>query len=525
MNRRWSPIALSALGLTGLTLVLMLLLPLDAANTFSTIALPFLAWAAAALNYWVLRHLHPSLPDHRLVRRLLPASVLWALGETAWGVLYASGLETDPSIADVFWLLGDVVFLYTLLGALRWYPRISSTAIRRARWGILLVIFALSGAFVLWPIAQEFTPEAWLKTLWALAYPLFDTALLVAVVTLTIQMRRGQLWRPWLLIALSVVAASFADLLYTYLDWNDLYYAETTGLLSRVTDWLFLLDYILYGWGMEELRRAWSGIAMQAFSALPQIERPSTFTNTVGLLYLDGQNQIIGYAGALWEQIATAPQEGRTPADLWPAAEWQTALETLRREGKLFPLALTLPTKKGIQLTCWISGVAVVPGKTYEGANLLLRGYHPGQFDPLAGLSDESAALARFLARETGVTFADYRRAMQEYTQALWAVFLPLIAEQLGPDQARAVLRDLNQTHGDAFRLALDTIQLTEQAAAEPNIEVLRQRYLDLLDDLRRQVEHLLSKPVLFYELAQAEQRMDASLLWMAQELDLRLTP
>ena len=82
MSSQTSLSAKVAVVLMVVTLGLMLTLPLETANVFSTIALPLLAWGAAALNYWAMRRLHPTLPDHRLLRLLLPAGVLWALGET-----------------------------------------------------------------------------------------------------------------------------------------------------------------------------------------------------------------------------------------------------------------------------------------------------------------------------------------------------------------------------------------------------------------------------------------------------------
>ena len=161
MSSQTSLSAKVAVALMVVTLGLMLTLPLETANVFSTIALPLLAWGAAGLNFWAIRRLPPTLPDHRLLRLLLPASVLWALGETIWGALFfLMGEPPDPSVADIFWLLGNVVFLYALVSALRWYPQRQTPALRWMRWGIVLVIFALSVYFVLWPIAQEFAPDA-----------------------------------------------------------------------------------------------------------------------------------------------------------------------------------------------------------------------------------------------------------------------------------------------------------------------------------------------------------------------------
>ena len=518
---------LTAGALILLTFGLMLGLPSRAADVFSALALPVLAWGAAVLNYWVLRRLHPALPDHRLVRLLLPAGVLWALGETIWAVLFFVTEEPpDPSVADIFWLLGDVVFLYALLSALRWYPQRRTPSLHWIRWGVLVIILGLSGYFVLWPIAQEFTPEAWLETLWALVYPVFDTLLLMAVLTLAIQMRRGQLWKAWLLIALSVVAAAFADLLYAYLDWNDLYYADSTILLSRATDWFFLLDYILYGWGMYKLYQAWQEIARHATPTLQPVERPHTFTNTLGLVFVNQNGEVIGYSGALWEHLSVSPQIGRPLAEIWPdeasRSGWQALLATLRHKGEVSAMPLSLPAKSGERLTCWISGVAVAPGGEYEGSNLLLRAYTPGQFDPYSGFTEEERGLVDFLARESGIAIPDYRQAMQTYAQTVWKTLLEVLARQFGPLPTQGLVQEMQAAHGEAFQLSLEQLTLTERAAAEPNFARLQEQYVSLLQDLYQRVAHLLSAPLALYEWAHAESALSTTVLWMAEEAGLR---
>lgn len=518
--------ATAAWGLIVLALIPMLVLPPKAADDFSTLLLPILAWAAVALNYWVLRHLHPTLPDYRLVRLLLPASILWALGETTWGVLHFLDMETDPSVADIFWLLGNATFLYALGSALRWYPQRQSPSLRRLQWGVLLGILLLSSYFVLWPMAQAFTLEDWKDFFPAMLYPIMDAALLMAVASLTLRMRRGQLWRPWMLIALSVAAASLADLLYIYLDWNDLYYTSQALWLSRLTDWLFLVDYILYGWGMVELRRAWRQMTRLGAPGPRPVQRPKTFTNALGLLYLDQEDRVIGFAGVLWEQGAHPPALEKPVREAWPEStaqeNWQVLLNTLRLEGKLFPSALSLPARDDQRMTCWISGVAIAPGGTYEGANLLLRGYQPGLFDPFLGLSPESTGLARFLARETGVTIPDYRQAMHDYVQGLWRALMLTLTQQFGPERTQEVVHEIQQAHEETFQLTPQHIRLTEPAAAEPNLEALRRLYQELLNDLQRQAARLLSPPVALHEMTKAESRMEDSLLWMAEELGLR---
>ena len=509
-----------ALGLALGSLALMLALPNP--DPFSTVALVVLAWANVGLIIWSLRHLPEDLPDRRILHLLAWSSILWALGESLWAVYFFLGVEADPSWADLFWIPGSLVFLYALWRALRTYPRRRLPRLPILHVVLVGIALGLIGYLVIWPIFQELPSTPWLQVLWALAYPLIDTALLITALTLAVYMARSQLWRAWTLIAASVLVASLADLAYAYLDWNGLYYAETTEGISRLTDWLFLLDYILYGWGIYELYLAWRGVAER----LPQVQQPPDlpldYANVFGLLYLDANDRIIGSEGPFWQKVGT-PQENQTLAEALrlDPAQVEPLLAQLHRQHKILPTPLELRTPEGEPLMAYLSGVAVMPGTTYLGANLILRTFVPGH-EPLEGLSEEGVGMVTFLARETGFKVPDYRQAMLRYTQAVWQTLMQAIAHQLGPQVAQGILERLAAAHGNVFNLNLREVAFTQQAASDPHQEQVRLACAALIEDLFRTAQQLLSEPLALYELFQAERRLEAEVLQIAKELGLR---
>jgi hypothetical protein len=359
-----------------------------------------------------------------------------------------------------------------------------------------------------------------------LLYPLLNTLLLILVLTLAFYMGRGRLWRPWLLIALSVIAASFGDLFYTYLDINDLYYAEHTILLSRASDWMYIADYILYGWGLAELYLIWQEVLHPRFQKRRKAPIPPHFTNMYGLLYLDGEDRVIDKEGPLWEHLSHLPQEGEHLSEALgtTSASIQEILSTLKKAHKVLPIPLHLTNREGRSLMVHLSGVAVAPGKIYEGANLLLHTFVPGH-EPLTGFSEEGFEMVRFLARETGVHIPNYRQAILRYTQTLWTDLIQTIQQYLGPLTALGVLERLQAVYDDIFILSINGLELTEQAAAEPSRDALQGYCKGLLNDLLQTMQQFLSKPLSLYELYQAEQRLDTETLWIAEELGLRPYP
>ncbi len=509
-----------ALGLALGSLALMLTLP--GPNAFGAVIPAILAWGSASLAFWSLRHLPSDLPDRRVLRLLAWSGTLWALGESLWAFYFLLGRNTDPSWADLFWLLGSLTFLAALVQALRTYPRR-----RLARLPLLQALFiglalGLAGYLVIWPILRTLVATSWLQILWALIYPLVDTALLITSLTLAIHMARSQLWRGWALIAASVLGIGLADLAYAYLNWHHLYHAPGTQGLSRLTDWLFVLDYILYGWGLYELYLAWRRVTER----LPQVqqlpERPPDFANVFGLLYLDAEDRVIGSEGPFW-QLLGVPTENQTLAEALhlDPAQVEPLLAQLRRQHKILPTPLDLPSVEGEPLRAYLSGVAVIPGTTYLGANLVLRTFVAGH-DPLAGLSEEGVGMVTFLARETGFKVPDYRQAMLYYTQALWQTLMQAIAHQLGPQVAQGVLEHLSAAHSNVFHLSLQEATFTEQAAADPHEEQVRQACIALVEDLFHTAQQFLSEPLALYEVFQAERRLDPEVLQIAKEIGLR---
>jgi len=173
------------------------------------------------------------------------------IAESLYGILEI-GLKTDmnetfPSIADYFWCVGYIPLFIGLAMMFIGYKR-SGFPMGNPKVYLLLTLtfvalFAVVSYFLLIPIIED--PEtSGLATLFYLFYPIADIFLVVPAAILmyiTSLFGKGSISKPWKYLALGFLCFTFADLLYSYLSWQDNY---GSGNLIDVA-WHF--GYLLIG--------------------------------------------------------------------------------------------------------------------------------------------------------------------------------------------------------------------------------------------------------------------------------------
>lgn len=173
------------------------------------------------------------------------------IAETLYGIqeifLKVDMNNVFPTIADYFWCIGYIPLFLGLAMIFFGYKR-SGLPMGNPKMYILLlviylILFAVVSYFLLIPIIKD--PEtSGLSTFFYLFYPIADIFLVVPAAILmyiTSLFGKGSISKPWKYLALGFLCFSFADLLYSYLSWQDKY---GSGNLIDVA-WHF--GYLLIG--------------------------------------------------------------------------------------------------------------------------------------------------------------------------------------------------------------------------------------------------------------------------------------
>lgn len=183
---------------------------------------------------------------------LLMASgmLLWFLGEVTWFIyeIILGIIEPFPSVADAFWLIG-----YPLIFAGIIYLWISMDSVKdRKQLVFIFISISITAAFIgyilLWPIAIDsgITPtEKFLD----MAYPIGDLIVILGALVVPFIFGKGILSKSWRIIACGFLSSCIADLLFSYLTWNELYHVAEAAFLSHTTDMLWIIGYLIIAYG------------------------------------------------------------------------------------------------------------------------------------------------------------------------------------------------------------------------------------------------------------------------------------
>jgi len=190
----------------------------------------------------------------RAYAALAVALALWLIAESIWAY-YEIGLAIEtpfPSLADVFWIAAYAPFGYHVFSTAKFFGK----GIKKH----MVLIVSAAGAILLFLYVQAIVnvsdlegPEALLSLAISIAYPVFDTILIVPAVLMVTNAGRGQLTSiPWIFIAwiLLVIADSLlgitavtgftGEVFHITMTYNAAYLCFTAGLLWY--NRLFIID-------------------------------------------------------------------------------------------------------------------------------------------------------------------------------------------------------------------------------------------------------------------------------------------
>ena len=166
----------------------------------------------------------------------------WFIAEMCWSYLEFEGLDPYPSIADVFWIIGFGLFFVFSILYLQPVKQATTKPMIFGAVGIGLMMF-IPSLYVVLTTSNIETMEVseWLV---GLAYPLFDSLILIPAAIGVTLFFKGQVNFMWTLILIGFVIFSVADTLFLMGQMEDTYY---TG---HPMEMLWLWAYVLFSFGI-----------------------------------------------------------------------------------------------------------------------------------------------------------------------------------------------------------------------------------------------------------------------------------
>jgi len=169
---------------------------------------------------------------------------LWAAAELTWGYLNVTQGEVPEGISDLFWISAYFFFAHALFVQYR----ILAHPNRREEWRLnffVLFVLAVLYASVYAVLTAGAGEPVNVGTAINSFYPAADLLLALVALWLARHFRGGAFARPWL----GLLAFSFADLMYAWLEVSGLYAwsVDQANLLSTISDIVYLGAYLVFG--------------------------------------------------------------------------------------------------------------------------------------------------------------------------------------------------------------------------------------------------------------------------------------
>jgi hypothetical protein len=160
-------------------------------------------------------------------------AILDFLAESTYGILeigFSFDMnETFPSLADIFWCSSYIAYFIGLIMLFNGYRKSGFPLGKIKTYALLSSIYVLLSVvviyFLLVPIIQDEETKIITKA-FSLYYPIADiliVAMAIILLYLISKFGKGLITMPWKMLALGFFCFSVSDLLYSYLDWQDLY--------------------------------------------------------------------------------------------------------------------------------------------------------------------------------------------------------------------------------------------------------------------------------------------------------------
>ena len=220
----------------------------DVWNTIlSNLFLIVAASLTALVGTWIWNHYETSDAPRRVWSTFAIGLWLWAVAELIWGYLNVSHGEVSEGISDVFWISAYLFFAQALLTQYRILAHPTAGELWR-RILIAILLFLALYLLIYGLLASSLDVSSRFGAAINSFYPAADLLLVLVALWLSRRFRGGIFSRPWL----GLLAFSFADLLYAWIEISGLYSwsVNQANLLSTISDIVYLSAYLILGLGL-----------------------------------------------------------------------------------------------------------------------------------------------------------------------------------------------------------------------------------------------------------------------------------
>jgi hypothetical protein len=182
---------------------------------------------------------------------ILVGTLLDFLAESTYGIMEIGFKvdmnETFPSLADIFWCSSYIAYFLGLFMLFNGYRKSGFPIGNIKMIALLSLLFTILCVTIIYlllvPIIQDGETKITTKVV-SLYYPIGDiltVSMAVILLYFISQFGKGLITMPWKMLAIGFFCFSVSDLLYSYLDWKDLYGS------GNLIDLGWHLGYLLIG--------------------------------------------------------------------------------------------------------------------------------------------------------------------------------------------------------------------------------------------------------------------------------------
>jgi hypothetical protein len=409
-------------------------------NTFLVSPLSILT-SGMALLLW--RQMKAGAQSQYIWGGLLIGWICWAIAELLWAFYSLKGLDPYPSMADFFFLLGYIPLSIGFLSRIRNLPKRPDKFQNLVLGFVSITAGFATFTYIFIPILQSYDPERFLESVLGLFYPLADLLLLVVVLRIFFTFSPGNYGMAWRLILIGFITVTISDLVFSYADWNDLYYPDSkaTFISTIGVDWLYNISYVCWAFGIYGLRILLSEHEIRRVNFQPQ-----PVPNTYVLIFTDKDGRVGGVSQNYHRLFPVKDMMRKSLADIIGISEQNERhiQEQLRTNKKFHEEGLRITGISGFEYDARISGLAIIsPPNQYDGGILLLRLYtEDGEVN--YGLSEYHMSLVSNILNKVGNSEKmEISRFFYDYYLTLILSLYNLVLQEGGTPTAQSFLDEL----------------------------------------------------------------------------------
>jgi hypothetical protein len=410
----------------------------------------------------------------RIWGQLVVGMIAWTVAEITWAFYEVIlGQEVPyPSIADLFWLFGYVIFYVALVNQYRLFQTTPSQQ-QKTVTAILVVLFSLLvGVLVLEPIAVSFDSQKLLESLLNLAYPLADLVLLILTLAIIFSLEQGRFALTWRIVGLGLVFMSLGDLMFSYASWNEFYFPDSQlNGITLLIDSLYYVGYLTLGLGAYTYKLT-SDLLQPVRMEI--VLRSLTRSNI--LIFIGADGRIISLSDNFSNLVRSESTEQYINMMLSEVlkidpAHLRNLLQKTLAQGSLSTQSLQIQDSRGGLRNSWITSLAIYDDQKHLVCiAIVLRANLDSENGPERPLKEEQQLLIQYYLTQAGTYQSEENQIIKEYFLAQVRLLYSLVQQFSGISVAEKLLTYLNQVtaqNGWHFTFSEQEIGIPEEYEGE----------------------------------------------------------